>query len=240
MKIVTIGILFLGCIAINFVLRKVLAGVKNSTGVFAIIKKIFPWMEVAFWAAFVYWVNSIFITNNQSLVQLIFVVMGFALFFWFFLRDYIAGIQLKSRFNFSVGQTYRSGEVNGVIRKVRLLYLEIKSDAGGDYKIPFSQIDQKSLQLNILEKGSGESIITVELDAALDESSVAQRILELVINSPWSSHKSSPIVTVLNDENGLKTYEIACMLNGDDSGRKLRELIQSELGRKRSNLRKQN
>lgn len=233
MKILTIGILFIGSLAINFLLRKVLVSVKSSVGAFAIIKKYFPLLELAFWGAFVFWVSTIVETQYKSFFQLLLLIMSFVLFFWFFMRDYVAGIQLKSRYNFSAGQSYRSDRVNGVIKNIRLLYIEIKSETGGELKIPFSQIDQRSLELNIQDKSGGESLIKVVLAATLNESSTSQRIIELVINSPWCSYKSTPIVSVLVGENGQKTYEISCILLGEKGGKKIRELIENEFNKKK-------
>lgn len=239
MKTITIGILFIGCLAINFLLRKVLASIKGSSGVLAIIKKYFPLLELTFWGAFLFWVSTMVGLQYKSYFQFLLLIMSFVLFFWFFIRDYIAGIQLKSRYNFSPGQSYKSGQVSGLIKKIRLLYIEIKSDSGGEYKIPYSQIDQKSLELNIQEKGAGESLIKVELDASLNEISTSQRIIELVINTPWCSHKSTPIVNVLEETNGQKTYEISCVLLGENGGKLIREMIENEFGQKKTYLRKQ-
>lgn len=107
--------------------------------------------------------------------------------------------------------------------------MEVQTDEGSTCKIPYAQIDQKSLELNIQESRGGESLIKVNLDQQLNESDTTRKINELVINSPWCSHKTQLRIHVKENENGFKCYEISCMTHGDQSGRKLKELIEKEL-----------
>ena len=239
MKTITIGILFIGCLAINILIRNVLTNVRSNTGILALIKKVFSWLELGFWIAFIFWVSTIIEPQYQQFLQLALFFMVVVMLFWYFVRDYIVGIQLKSRYSFTAGQAFSTEQTRGVIKKVKLLYIEIKSDSGGDLKIPYSQIDQKSLELNVQEKGSGESLIRVELDARLNETNTAQKITELIINSPWCSYKTTPIVSISEEKNGQKTYEISCILVGENGGKYIRELIENQLGNKKNYLKKQ-
>jgi hypothetical protein len=197
----------------------------------SIVNRYFPLVELAFWALFVFWSSYILFSDSLFYTYLIFLLIALVvvLFSWFFLRDYVAGIQLKSRYNFSAGQSFKTSQVSGVVKKNRLLYLEVKADNGSDFRIPYSKIDQSSIELNIQEKSGGESIVKVWLDQKWDEDIAVKKIVELVLNSPWSSHKSHPEIHVQEAEKGVKCYEISCMTHGDQAGRKLKELIEKEL-----------
>ena len=230
MKVITIGILCIGFLAVNFLLRKALATVRSKSGVMGIINRYFPIVELIFWVAFVIWAIDIMFSSSQFFLYFIFLMItfGFVLFFLFFVKDYIAGIQLKSRYNLSPSQRFKSGQVSGIIKKLGLLSIELKSDNGSDFKVPYAQIDQKTIELNIQEKSGGENIIKVKLANTLNEETAIRKINELVINSPWSTHKSNPTVVVSEVENGEKTYEISCITNGVNGGKKLKELVEKE------------
>lgn len=215
---------------------------KSKSGIFGTISRYFQLLELAFWTAFVFWVCGILFSTSPYLEYINYLLFTavVVLFVWFFMRDYIAGIQLKSRYNFFNGQAFKSTQITGVIRKTSLLYIEIKGENGSDFRIPYSQIEQKSIELNVQEKSGGENLIVVALDQNLNEEDTIQKIIELVVNSPWSSHKSSPMINVQEPENGLKTYEISCIINGEHSAKRLKELIEKEVGKKKRHLTKRN
>lgn len=230
MKVITIGILCVGFLAVNFLLRKALATVRRKSGLLGIINRYFPIIELVFWASFVIWVVDIMFSTSQFFLYFIFLMItfGFVLFFLFFVKDYIAGIQLKSRYNLYHSQRFKSSQVSGIIKKLGLLSIELKSDNGSDFKVPYAQIDQKTIELNIQEKSGGENIIKVNVASNLNEEATVRKISELVINSPWSSHKSNPTIVGSDVENGQKTYKISCITNGVNGGKKLKELVEKE------------
>lgn len=219
-----------------------MSSLKSKTGVFGIISRYFQLLELVFWTAFVFWICGILFSSTPFLVYINYLLftMVIVLFVWFFMRDYIAGIQLKSRYNFFNGQAFKSAQITGVIRKISLLSIEIKGENGSDFRIPYSQIEQKSIELNVQEKSGGENLIVVALDQKLNEEATIQKIMELVVNSPWSSHKSSPMINVQEPENGIKNYEISCIIIGEHGANRLKELIEREVGKKKRYLSKHN
>lgn len=117
-----------------------------------------------------------------------------------------------------------------------LLLLEIKTDSGSELKIPYAQIDQKSIELNFQEKSGGESVVLIRLDEKLKEEDTLQKIMKLTMNSPWISHKSIPRINVKEAEAGLKIYEISCITNTENGDKKLKELIEQEIGQKKKSI----
>jgi hypothetical protein len=190
-------------------------------------------LEFAFWTLFIIWAAvTLFEDSSFSLfVNFLIITMVFILLFWFFIRDYISGIQIKSRFNLSKGQMFKSNQVTGIIRKLGLLFMDIKTENGSDMKLPYAQIDQKSIELNFQEKSGGESTIKITLDGKVSETATSRKLKELVINSPWSLHKSAPSIKVSDTGNNQKTYEISCVTIGDKGAKQLKELLLKELSK---------
>ena len=106
--------------------------------------------------------------------------------------------------------------------------MELQTDQGSTCKIPYAQIDQKSVELNIQESRGGESLIKVNLDQQLNESDTTRKVNELVVNSPWCSHKSPVHILVKEAGKDVKTYEISCKTNSEHGSRLIKELIEKE------------
>lgn len=231
MKIPTIIIFLVIFLSINFLVRKMLDRLNNESNLLKNFRRFFPIIELIAWALFIIWVsNTLFESSKFHLyVNTLIITLGFVLVYWFFIKDYISGVQIKSRFNPSHGQFFKSDQTRGVVKKLGTLVMEVKSENGSDFKIPYSKIDQKSIELNIQEKSGGESTFTIELDKDVDETDACQKLTELILNSPWSSYKSTPDIKVVDDKNNLKTYEISFVSNGKNSSRQLRELIEKEI-----------
>lgn len=228
MKTLSIIIICIGFLAVNFLLRKALASVKRKTGILGFANRYIPVLELGFWSVFAFWAISLVFEGSRFFAYLAYLLftLVFILFFWFFLRDYLSGIQLKTRYNLSSGQYFRSGQIRGVVKKIKLLFMEVQTEEGSTCKIPYAQIDQKSIELNIQESRGGESLIKVKLDQQLNESDTARKINELVINSPWCSHKSQVRIHVKETEHGLKSYEISCKTNSEHGSKRIKELIE--------------
>jgi len=228
----TTVILLIIFLSINFVARKMLDRINIESKIIEYVRRYLPIAELIVWGLFIIWVsNTLFEDSKFHLyINTLIITLGFVLVFWFFIKDYISGVQIKSRFNLSKGQLFKSEQFRGVVKKLGTLVMEVKSDNGSDFKIPYSKIDQKSIELNIQEKIGGESTFTIELDKSINENTAIQKFTELILNAPWSSYKSIPNIKVLDVNNNIKTYEISFVSNGKNSSRQLKELIEKEIG----------
>jgi len=233
-KLLTIVILFLILLTVNFLLRKIIRRLKIQNELHEYINRYFPIVELIVWTIFIIWASNALFRNSEFhlYVNFLTITLGFVLISWFFIKDYISGVQIKSRFNLSSGQIFKSEQIKGVVKKIGLLLLEVKAENGGDFKIPYSQIDQKSIELNIQEKSGGENTFIIVLDKKLNETTTVHRLTEMIINSPWSSYKSTPVIKVADVENNLKSYEISCISNGKNGTKRLKEIIEREFGLK--------
>ena len=232
MSIIIITFLTFFFLAINFLFRKGIVGFKFKGGGIHKIYRYFPIAELVFWSVYSAWAANFLFKESSYLLytNILIISLSFVLFSWFFIKDYISGVQIKSRFDFDTGQNFKSGQIKGVISKLGLLMIEIKSENGTDYKIPYSKIDQKSIELNFSEKDGGESSFSVDIDRKFNETETVNKITELIINAPWCSYKSLPIVKVIDANSKLITYKISCITIGNNGTRQLEELIQKEFG----------
>ena len=223
----TLLLLFGILLASDVLIRKFLLGINVSSKPFVFFKRYFPWIEMITWTVFLIWAVNIWFYNSGFLITLnmIIAILIFIVIAWFILKDYVAGVIIKSRYNLAKGQGIKANNARGTIKKVGFLALEISSDSGSDLKLPYFQIDQKSIEFNFQENKSGEYKLNVEIRKDRTESEFAEEAIELIINSPWSSHKTRPTITMVDENSKCCTYEIQYRTNGKDHSEKLKSLI---------------
>lgn len=230
MKILIVVILCALLVVATYIFRKAKVRLKKKTRAMEHIILWLPVMEMVIWSAFVWWSVSYLFEGSsvQFAVKFLVITLIFVFVSWYFIRDYIAGIQIKSRFKPAVGHYFKSEQGSGLLRNVGVLLLEIKTENGSYTKVPYSQIDQKTIVLNFEEKSGGEVVFKIVLASKLDERDVKNKISQMILNSPWSSYKSLPRINVSMTDVDHKSYEISCVSTVENGGIKLVEMVKKE------------
>jgi len=227
MKIITLGALVVILIAINFLFRRGIDHIKKRNIILDYTKRYLPVMELIGWSIFTIWLIDILFSSTtfDHYLKIGILVLVLALAGWFLLRDFIAGVQVKSRFNLVKGQKLFYHQINGEIKKLGLLAMSIKEDKGSDLIIPYAKIDQKEIRLNFREEGESEASFTIELNNKLNEEETVEKLFMIINNSAWASYKSKPEVQVIGETKNTKQYEITFKPNVTDGAKKLKTLI---------------
>ncbi|NJN27324.1 MAG: hypothetical protein HC819_15790 [Cyclobacteriaceae bacterium] len=227
MKILILIILGTLLAAATYGFRKGKNQLKKKNKTFGYIIEWLPIIELVVWACFFFWASGYLAAGTmvEFAVQFLLITLIFVLASWYLLRDYLAGIQIKSRFRLSAGQYFKSAQGSGQLRKVGVLLLEIKTDSGCYLKVPYAQIDQKSIIVAFEEKLGGEVSFKMILPNKYDERETRQKITRLILNSPWSAYKTLPDISVSAPDGNHKTYTVSCVSTVQNGGIRIKELI---------------
>lgn len=227
MKLVTLVALVLILILINYLFRRGIRHIKKRNYLLDYIKRYLPVLEMLGWSVIIVWIiDVLFAVSTFNLyLQIAVIILVFAFVSWFVLRDFIAGVQVKTRFNLVKGQKLYYNKIKGEIKKLGFLALGLKADNGSDLIIPYATIDQKEIRLNYLEEGESEARFTIDLDIKYDEQETVEKLIEIINNSAWCSHKSKPTVMVIDENKTTKKYEITFKPNVSDGAKKLKTMI---------------
>ena len=141
------------------------------------------------------------------------------------MRDFVAGVQIKSRFNLAKGQRFHAAQTSGEIMKLGILTITIKSGDGSDFIIPYAKLNQDTILLNFHEKGETETRFMLDLDNNMDEKEMVKTMEELIINSAWCSHKSKPRVILIGEQDGKRQYEVTCQPTVSEGAKKLKAML---------------
>lgn len=114
---------------------------------------------------------------------------------------------------------------SGEVRSLGLLALKVQTEQGSIMIIPYAKLDQEAIQLNLHEKGDSRTTFVIEIDKKKDIQETVKHIEELVINSPWCSHKTKPKVQILDETGNKIKYEISCQPNVSEGIKKLEMML---------------
>jgi hypothetical protein len=228
MKLITLASLAFSLLVINYLFRKTLDSIKKKNILLDYVRRYLPVLEMTGWSIFTIWLlNLLFSTSKYNLyLNFLVFVLIFIFVGWYFMRDFIAGVQIKSRFNLAKGQRFYAAQTSGEIIKLGILTITIKSGDGSDFIIPYAKLHQDTIQLNFHEKGETETRFMLDLDKKMDEKEMAKAMEELIINSAWCSHKSKPKVILLGEQDGKRQYEVTCHPTVNEGAKKLKAMLQ--------------
>lgn len=227
MKIIPLAALVLALLAVNYLLRLVLAGVPGRNTVISYIKRYLPLTELIVWTSFSVWLLNIIFTESRYLLYLNTLIFLFAFIFlsWYVLRDYFVGVQIKTRFKLINGQRLHANDIKGEIQRMGLMSMRIRSENGKNIIIPYSQLDQQTIEFDFHHKGQSAIRFICEIESPASHVEVVDKITEMIMNSVWCSHKMKPQVLLINEQEGKKKYEITCLPNGKDGGEKIKSML---------------
>jgi hypothetical protein len=228
MKLITLVSLAFSLLVINYLFRKTLESIKRKNIVLDYLRRYLPVVELTAWSIFGVWIlNLLFVGSKYNLyLNFLLFILIFIFAGWYFLRDFIAGVQIKSRFNLAKGQRFLAAQADGEIVRLGILTMTIKMSTGGDLIIPYAKLNQDTIQLNFHEKSETETRFTLELNKKINEKEMVRTMEELIINSAWCSHKSMPKVIMLAEEDGKRQYEITCQPTVNDGAKRIKALLQ--------------
>jgi hypothetical protein len=227
MKLITLASLAISLLVLNYLFRKVLSGISIHSILVGYLRRYLPVIEMICWTAFTIWLINNFFADSRYILHLntLILLCIFLFISWYVLRDYIAGVQVRSRFNFKAGQKIKSDQATGEIKRLGLLAMSVSTENGSNIIIPYSKLEQQSVELNFHEKGLAVSRFIIETDEGLNDSEVMEKLMETLMNSAWCSHKSKPEIQMLGVKDKKKQYEVSCSPTGKEGVEKLKALL---------------
>ena len=149
---------------------------------------------------------------------------------WFAARDWMAGIVLKVEDGLAVGQRVRCADVEGTIRAVGHLSLEVDVSQGEAVKIPYSRMSGQ-----IRAQGRGEAsqephCFQVAVEGQVEVAAAMQRLREAILNSPWSPVDREPQIRVREEGQTHAVFE--AVVHAPDAGqaKSLEHHVRGQLG----------
>ena len=143
---------------------------------------------------------------NYLVISLILIGLGFLT--WFVIRDIIAGVIFRVKFNLKAGTHISAGNNSGQVMSQNLTFLKIKTNDGLILNIPYS----KMISEVITEKGfrgkPEEHILQLRVDLAFGRINAEEAIRNALLRTPWSNLKEEPIIRFVKENDSGYFFEI--------------------------------
>ncbi len=208
-------------ILLFFVLKALRKGVSLlllSTGYRRLILRIFPAAGALVWIAFAYWaVHSIIQSRYYAtLAWLAVLTISSAWIAWFALRDYFAGLILRIHDDYEENQHFRLGDIEGTIRKLSLLNIELEQENGERVKIPYGRISGEIHWKNREREGPNYHKFFIHMAKSASIDLILDKLRLCILNSPWAASNKEPQIRLIGQsEKGVDCEVCAYALNTD-------------------------
>lgn len=170
----------------------------------------FPVLEFVSWVIYAFWASSMifgdkafFPTLQTAIIIMLLLALG-----WFLLRDFIAGIVLKTENAFELNENIKTSFAEGRLVKLGNRSLEIESDTGERIRLPYSRLSNEL----IVRMPRGGNFLSHEMllkvSKSIPQSSVQEQLRVFILSQPWTAIQREPVIKVAAEEEQDTTYKI--------------------------------
>ncbi|HOP04513.1 MAG TPA: mechanosensitive ion channel [Tenuifilaceae bacterium] len=196
-------------VALRF-LSRIVNSVQANKVVHRILLRSFPIAEFTIWIGFAIWVLNEIFSEHLYYNQILIVVLGLLILIagWYFIRDFIAGIILKTEIPFEKNQLIRTPKAEGILKKLGYRSIELESQNGERIKIPYSQLASNSIHLQNIDEGMQGHETTIQVSSSAPIQEVKDKITKEIMLLPWSSIVHMPTIKVVEQTQTHNTYSV--------------------------------
>lgn len=191
-----------------------------------VLRRVFPLLEFAVWTIYILYLLINLLNNQLFYETAIVVVIAIILIFfsWFFLKDIIAGVILKSEHSLEANRKIKIKEFEGRIYKTGYLSVELKTDSGEFIKIPFSKLISEVIiwpenEKDLFYKHSFE--IKIKNSKNIHQYDYIKEIRLELLNSSWMVTTREPVIKYLKSEGAHFYYHIEVFALNDVHAKKI-------------------
>ncbi len=153
----------------------------------AYILRIFPWIEVVLWTAYVFWAIHYWFHDlaGYMLISATVAIVLILLMGWYVLRDIISGAVLRSDNNLEPGLKIKTDNLSGTISSLGFISMEITSTEGERVNVPYSRITGQSITKRAA-KGQGKSqSFKIHIPQHYGALNIEKRLKRKILELPW-------------------------------------------------------
>lgn len=199
---------FIVFILLVYVLLRILAKTTNYIKPFRkfyiLVIKILPIIDLATAATVVFWIIYRIFRDSDALpyITSVVAIILLGLLGWFWGRDFVAGIILKSENYFEKNKKIRLNNKSGKIIKTTLRYLEFETDDGEAIRVPYSKISNEYFSKLSPDEKYESHLITLQVNKVADTSTLRESLRKIIYNSPWYLTGKEPVIEIFSSTEG--------------------------------------
>lgn len=223
-EIVLVGIGVLLFFRILSYLKKILPfskNVKHFTGF------ILPLVELISWIGFVLWCLHLIYEAEAYSTLIVFGVIIVLLFApaWFFVRDFLHGLQLKVQRKIEIDSKIEIGNLKGVVLKADYFTFDIKTEDGNIHTVPYNKIRSEIISKNASNIHLQKHSLSFQIQSDQEMSLIIQNLKLTLINAPWVAASNEPTINLVATETGNYLVEIIVYILKKEHGEMIKKYV---------------
>ena len=189
---------------------RIIQSLAGKNFIHKVLLRIFPLVEFAIWLGFSLWALSRAFSSYPYYHLLILLGIGCLVLIasWYFLRDFVAGIILKTEIPFAKNQKIKVLQTEGILKKLGYRTLEIESNNGEVVKIPYSQLAISSINIQSSNDGMQGYEVIIKVHSSIPIQEVKDKVSSAVLLTPWASMVQAPNVQLLKQHERESEYSV--------------------------------
>ena len=186
------------------VFAKIASYIKPFKKLYIHIKKILPIIDLATAATTIFWITYRIFRDSDALpiITSVVAIILLGLLGWFWGRDFVAGIILKSENYFEKNKMIRLNNKSGKIIKTTLRYLEFETDDGEAIRVPYSKISSEYFSKLSPDEKYESHLITLHVNEKADTKILRESLRKTIYNSPWYLAGKEPVIEIVSSAEG--------------------------------------
>lgn len=193
--------------------------------------RVFPIIEFFLWIGFVIWVVSNLLQDTFIFKPIILslLLIGILLLAWFVLKDFIAGLVLKTQIDIKIGDKIKIAESDGIITDIGYLALQIESESGEIELIPYSHVKSRKLIKPNPNTFFVKELIRLDVAKTMQINELTEKIRRIILNSPYSAVTKQPVFNKIDERNDDFHLEIYVFVLNKNHAKLLKEKVLTDL-----------
>ena len=185
-------------------LAKIASYIKPFKKSYIIVKRILPIIDLATLAIVIFWITFRIFRYSDALpiITSVVAIIILGLLGWFWGRDFVAGIILKSENYFEKNKKIRLNNKSGRIIKTTLRYLEFETDDGEAIRVPYSKISSEYFSKLSPDEKYESHLIALQVNKVADTSKLRESLRKIIYNSPWYLAGKEPVIEINSSAEG--------------------------------------
>jgi small-conductance mechanosensitive channel len=195
------------------------------------LDRIMPSLEGIVWLGFLLWSVDQLIRNEvwTSVGVVVILLLVVVLLFWLVVRDYLAGIILKTDGSVRLNDWIRVKGIEGKITELGNRTMTIVADSGETINVPYNAVSGEISS----RPNPGEELINhsfgLKLSKLYDAELTVAQIKRSILNAPWSSVNKNPEIKLINEKPDCFEFDINIYAPGVKYFQKIKKYLIEEL-----------
>ena len=191
------------------------------------ISRFLPLFEFVVWLIFIFW---IFRSEISEPIYLTAVIIGISALFlvligFFILKDYTAGLVLKTEYRLQKGEFFETKKLCGKVSKLGFLFLELETSEFEKIKIPYGKISGNEIRTSNENSTLKKFSFPFSVEKSEKLSEIINHLKIKILNSPYSSLTKTPEINLLEGDSEIFNFEISYYCLNEEQAQKVKELF---------------